>query len=698
MADTLLLEASSTRAIHLFDNGNLTFTDIKSIFSAASDGKLEGVEKTGGQHILISFSVKDGQLKCARTKADIKSGGVSLENAAKGLEPEAKNVFLNAARLLEKTIQSLNHDEQSNLFGDETNIFYSCSVLGGNEADNLNYDTKAIIVNKDGHLLFSRKENKFSDAGVGDKFKSLQGVINDSQEQLKQDNYSVQVNAIKKLKALADKKPYNTAISKLNSLLSTVNNLIKNDSLSLSEDSSISEFMIARVYILINAVLQQGKIKNFDPIVKMNIAKRILGVKGISVKDISSKISKEQLSFIKDNLLNDTSRNEILKTAILPLETIINDFAVEVLKGLQSAFILDTKKESERLKQSLKTAIEALQSSGNESLMKDLRQQMYRLRSIDSVDTAVEGFVFDYDGVTYKFSGNFSPISNILNLFKINSPTPINEAVKKSERIALVPGAFKPPHKGHLEMIKKYAKMADKVIILLSPLPRQMPNGQEVTAEISKKIWNIFLDAEGLSKKVLIMDSPWSSPVHAAHKFIENEENRPDFAQPGQTIILGSSTKGNDNERFRDNYMAKYSGRGVNIELAPFVATEEMSATGMRDAISKKDQDSLMSFLPSSVNRKKVSAEILSLFDNGQQNIQESYIYDIINEEITKKGNKYCLVSIKKHKNLGCYDSKAGAEKREKQVQYFKHVKKENMAGGAVAGAVGKPIDLTKEK
>jgi hypothetical protein len=43
-----------------------------------------------------------------------------------------------------------------------------------------------------------------------------------------------------------------------------------------------------------------------------------------------------------------------------------------------------------------------------------------------------------------------------------------------------------------------------------------------------------------------------------------------------------------------------------------------------------------------------------------------------LDEIIKKKGDEHCLQS-KKGKNLGCYPSKAGAEKREKQVRYFKH-------------------------
>lgn len=77
-------------------------------------------------------------------------------------------------------------------------------------------------------------------------------------------------------------------------------------------------------------------------------------------------------------------------------------------------------------------------------------------------------------------------------------------------------------------------------------------------------------------------------------------------------------------------------------------------------------------------------------------------------ETIVKKDSEHCLVS-KKGKNLGCYDSEKGAEHREKQVQYFKHLKEEDvveaifqtlgetdniqemsaMGAGAVQGSVG---------
>ena len=47
-------------------------------------------------------------------------------------------------------------------------------------------------------------------------------------------------------------------------------------------------------------------------------------------------------------------------------------------------------------------------------------------------------------------------------------------------------------------------------------------------------------------------------------------------------------------------------------------------------------------------------------------------IIEDIEETIEKSGDEYCLKS-KKNKNLGCSSSRTGAEKREKQVNYFKH-------------------------
>lgn len=56
-------------------------------------------------------------------------------------------------------------------------------------------------------------------------------------------------------------------------------------------------------------------------------------------------------------------------------------------------------------------------------------------------------------------------------------------------------------------------------------------------------------------------------------------------------------------------------------------------------------------------------------------------------EHIVKTDGKYRLVSKKSGRNLGTYDTKAGAEKRERQVQYFKHMGEEAAGVGVVSNS-----------
>lgn len=43
---------------------------------------------------------------------------------------------------------------------------------------------------------------------------------------------------------------------------------------------------------------------------------------------------------------------------------------------------------------------------------------------------------------------------------------------------------------------------------------------------------------------------------------------------------------------------------------------------------------------------------------------------------IRKRGSKHCLISKKTGRNLGCFKSKGAAQKRERQVQFFKRQKR----------------------
>jgi len=125
--------------------------------------------------------------------------------------------------------------------------------------------------------------------------------------------------------------------------------------------------------------------------------------------------------------------------------------------------------------------------------------------------------------------------------------------------VALVPGAFKPPHRGHVEMVEKYAFDANEVVVLISsPLKQQRTfgDGSVINAEHSKQIW------ERLTSHLPNVDvqiSNRASPIQATYEYID--ENGP--LEPGTEVILGVCTKGGDVERFR--MAEKYLKKGVTL-------------------------------------------------------------------------------------------------------------------------------------
>ena len=77
MKKELLLEgAVAGHMNHIYDNGEMTFGELKQLLQAAASGKLRGTEKTDGQNLSISFNVKSGRAKAARNKGQLKAGGL----------------------------------------------------------------------------------------------------------------------------------------------------------------------------------------------------------------------------------------------------------------------------------------------------------------------------------------------------------------------------------------------------------------------------------------------------------------------------------------------------------------------------------------------------------------------------------------------------------------------------------------------
>ena len=149
------------------------------------------------------------------------------------------------------------------------------------------------------------------------------------------------------------------------------------------------------------------------------------------------------------------------------------------MKAFKSRFIIDSDKEVRRLQGEVDAAIKGIEASGREDALEILAKQLSKLKKAENVSSAAEGFVFDYDGKTYKFTGNFAPANQLLGLFKygrgkIPALARLNEETDLGKQLILLPGGFKPPTRAHYQMIKYYNDhpRVGKVLVLIGPAPR----------------------------------------------------------------------------------------------------------------------------------------------------------------------------------------------------------------------------------
>jgi cytidyltransferase-like protein len=168
----------------------------------------------------------------------------------------------------------------------------------------------------------------------------------------------------------------------------------------------------------------------------------------------------------------------------------------------------------------------------------------------------------------------------------------LNE-VKKSAKptVALVSGSFKPPHAGHLDMVKKYADMADKVTVIISDPKkaqsiRKTSTGTVITADIAKAIWDIYIKATGL-KNVEAVVSYLPSPVTAASEYAKDN-------LANHKVIFGASKKDNDYKRwlFAPKWFAQHAPdvEIIDPESVAVEPYENISATTIRDNLDKPEE------------------------------------------------------------------------------------------------------------
>jgi len=145
--------------------------------------------------------------------------------------------------------------------------------------------------------------------------------------------------------------------------------------------------------------------------------------------------------------------------------------------------------------------------------------------------------------------------------------------------IALFPGKFKPPHKGHFSVVKQLLNKADQVVVLISP---KIHDG--ISPDESVAAWELYKDQLVDGDKVEIRVSA-VTPVRDVYDFVENNP---------ELIVYAAYGKG---EESRYKNLSKFPNAKI-FDAGNFGG---LNATDLRQAIRDGNEEEIKKFLPDGV-------------------------------------------------------------------------------------------------
>ena len=625
----LLLEgAVAGHMNHIYDNGEMTFGELKQLLQAAVDGKLRGSEKTDGQNVFLSFDVATQKARAIRNKTQILAGGLDIEQFDEFFSGHANQAlrysFVEALQAFEDVVKTIDKETQLKIFGTrEDNIYFNTEVMNpgspGPEEDPrsqgttnvIPYDKKTLLIHQVGHdkfhpetaLSLTARHLGVDAVDLSSNYDLLERALTGKNTD-DPSIFSVETHPQRKLESAGMDK----ASEVMGPTFEAIDNLVRD--FGLTDENTIQDLVMTQITPIIdNFGLTEDRnrllvrrlmglcVSLKDPTqlipcgLKDPITKRPLHEPRPMMKDITAGIPQE----LKDQIKEFDSGFKY-QNYTAALSSSLYDFTNAILQDFHSSFIADNEGTIKKLQDEISDSVRKIQNSSNEAAQNDLKKQLAKLKDVQNINTPSEGFVFDFNGTTYKFTGWFAPSNQILGTERYNRFGPI-EPLERAElgaegetqplTIALFPGSFKPPHKGHVLAAEALAENADVIYIFVSAPQlsgRSMRSGKSISAEQAVQCWEIMLDKSSIKNKAKVMIGPpgVASSMMTAIDFIQHpaDPNNVYAAPENATIILGVGAKGEDAGRYNEKVISKSQEKRPDLKIetkavGPFSHSQE---------------------------------------------------------------------------------------------------------------------------
>jgi hypothetical protein len=402
LSEGLLLEGGAYgHMAHPFDDMDLTFGDLKDIISKALNGDLGVVrEKTDGQALAISW--KNGRLIAARNKGNLANAGAN----AMGIEDVASkfggrggltDAYNFAMKDLSAAISGLSDAQRKKIFN-EGKCFMNLEVIWPSSVNVIPYGQALLVF----HNTTCYDEKGVAIGADGGAAGTLAGMIKQVNADV-QSKYTIQgppITEIPKNENLSSKQ--GKYISRLKKLQSEFG-LKDSDNVADYHQSWWDWWITSNAPIKVDKLTKEALIRRWA-----------FGDKGFRLNTISNEeLQKWAIEHDKVNVAKQQKDN------IKPFEEIFLGVGADVLEFVGSVLTVHPEKAIRSMKQKFKQVASQVRSGGSPAQIQKLKSELERLNQLGGINKIVanEGLVFFYNGKTYKLTGTFAPLNQILGIF-----------------------------------------------------------------------------------------------------------------------------------------------------------------------------------------------------------------------------------------------------------------------------------------
>ena len=400
--EAILLEGGAYGHMnHPFDiEMNLTFGDLKQIVVRALNGDLElAREKTDGQALAVSWV--NGRLVAARNKSHLKNKGegamtigqVADKFAGRGGLTDAYNF---AMKDLSAAITALSEPQRKKIFKDGSS-FMNLEVIYPTSVNVIPYNQPLLVFHgtfdydMDGTIV---GENQQAASILGGMIKQVNAHV--------QSKYTIQGPPINKL-------PKSEHLSKLQGKYLGMISKLQSE-FGLHDSDGVADYHQAWWTNFV-----EKKAKKLDYQQKIGLIKRwAFGDKGFRIAEITD----DKLRAWADQT-DKQDQQKIGKQNLMRFEEIFLGVGADVLSFMDSVLTANPDSAKRQMVARLQSTISQVKASGDPKKIEKLKLELSRLNALGGFEKIVpnEGIVFVYGGNTYKLTGAFAPLNQILGIF-----------------------------------------------------------------------------------------------------------------------------------------------------------------------------------------------------------------------------------------------------------------------------------------